>query len=397
MGIKTLETVRRRLRERPEELKTARAAGKKVLGWSGYNIPEEIIYALGFIPIRIATGGDDRLVELGARYISTKNCVYLRELIGLFAENADPYIQNIDVVAFDTTCLQTFRAAELVEFYFKKDVVVLGVPRNFYWEEAKQYFVKETLYFTKELEQRAGAALDHQKLIDAVILFDKIRETLKKIYDYQAAKENIIAWDEVYDLIQAGYYLDRQEYLSLLQQVLVELQACQKEFTIEAAENEARIFISGSVIPPNDRKLIHIIKQSGGRIVGDDLWSGIAPYLDLKITEVSPAGVALGYLNRTPHAALPYLDLKSDQRLKKLHESIETYQAQGVIYHTLRYCDPYTFKAKETKDILGESQIPLLEIHTEYAGSDVEAIRTRVEAFVEMLKNRSIDKKEEIA
>jgi len=29
----------------------------------------------------------------------------------------------------------------------------------------------------------------------------------------------------------------------------------------------------------------------------------------------------------------------------------------------------------------------MLEIHTEYAGSDFEAIRTRVEAFVEMLKN----------
>ena len=110
------------------------------------------------------------------------------------------------------------------------------------------------------------------------------------------------------------------------------------------------------------------------------------PHLELDIKEISPAGVALGYLNRTPHAALPYLDLESDRRLKKLHELIDETKAQGVIYHTLRYCDPFTFKAKETKDILAKSGIPLLEIHTEYAGSDYEAMRTRVEAFVEMIK-----------
>jgi len=32
--------------------------------------------------------------------------------------------------------------------------------------------------------------------------------------------------------------------------------------------------------------------------------------------------------------------------------------------------------------------VPFLEIHTEYSGSDFEAIRTRVEAFVEMIKNK---------
>jgi benzoyl-CoA reductase/2-hydroxyglutaryl-CoA dehydratase subunit BcrC/BadD/HgdB len=65
---------------------------------------------------------------------------------------------------------------------------------------------------------------------------------------------------------------------------------------------------------------------------------------------------------------------------------IAHFHAKGVIYHTLRYCDPFTFKAKETKDILAAKGIPLLEIHTEYAGSDFEAIRTRIEAFVEILE-----------
>ncbi|MFT8889646.1 MAG: 2-hydroxyacyl-CoA dehydratase family protein [Ethanoligenens sp.] len=394
MAIKTLQKIRERLEQRPEELKQARQNGAKVIGWSGYNVPEELLYALGLIPIRIAIGGDDRLVEIGARYISTRNCVYTREILGLIEQNQNPYIQNVDAYAFDATCLQTYRVAELVKFYFKKEVFVLGVPRNFYWKEAKDYFVHEAEDFTKALEEEAGARLDPRKLADAIELYNQIRENLKAIYAYQAAKDSVLPWEDAYDLIQAGYFLDRKEYLALLQETLAELKALQPELTIEPDEDEVRIFLSGSIIPPGDRKLIHIIQDLGGRIVGDDLWSGILPYLDVDIEENTVGAVAMGYLNRTPHAALPYLDLKTDKRLKKLHDLIGEAKADGVIFHTLRYCDPFSFKAKETKDVLAESGTPLLEIHTEYAGSDYEAIRTRVEAFIEMLRNRNLFSRE---
>lgn len=389
MSLKAVELIRTRLEARPAELAAARKAGKRVVGWQGYNLPEELIYALGLIPVRIGAGGDDRLVEIGARYISTKNCVFVRQTVGLFAENEDPYVQNSDFLAFDATCLQTYRTAEILRYYFKKEVVVLGVPRNFYWPEAKSYFAKEVEHFTENLEQLAGVKLEPEKLQETIRLYGQTRDAIAKIYEYQAAREPLVSWEEIYDLIQAGYYLDRAEYLTLLQKVLAELAQGpgQPEGSGDEAE-EARIFISGSVIPPGDKKLINIIHQVGGRIVGDDLWSGLIPFLDVQVTEDSIAGIAHAYLGRTPHGALPYLELESDRRIKRLKELIKAYRAQGVIYHTLRYCDPYTFKAKETKDVLGRDGIPLLEIHTEYAGSDYEAIRTRVEAFVEMIKNK---------
>lgn len=388
MAIKTLAKIKKRLEERPAELKKARESGAVVLGWSGYIIPEEILFALGYIPIRLAIGGDDRLVEIGSRYISSKNCVYTREVVGLVQQNTDPYVQNIDVYAFDATCMQTYRTAELVEYFFGKQVFVLGVPRNFYLPEAQEYFVRETEDFAQKLAERAGKPLDAQKLADAVALYNKIRGLITRIYDYQAAPGNLLTWEETYDIIQAGYFLDRVEYAALLEETLRELEQQQPEPVIEPQGDEVRVFLSGSLIPYGDRKLIHIIEEAGGRIVGDDLWSGLIPYVDAQINGHSVRDIALGYLNRTPHGALPYLDLESDRRLRKLHELIAYYKADGVIYHTLRYCDPYTFKAKETKDVLARSGVSLLEIHTEYAGSDYEAIRTRVEAFVEMLSNR---------
>jgi len=390
MSLKSIERIQQRLKERPAELAAARGGGKKVVGWQGYNLPEEVIYALGLIPIRIAFGGDDKLVEVGSRYISTKNCVFVRETMGLFAENKDPYIQNIDLLAFDATCLQTFRTAELLQYFFNKEVKILGVPRNFYWEEALVYFGKELEYFTNHLEAYAGVKLTEKALAAAIALYNETRATLTAIYEYQAAAKPAITWLQTYEVIQAGYYLDRAEYLALIKETLAELQSITPQPVIAESDGEARIFLSGSVIPPGDRKLINIIESLGGRIVGDDIWTGIVPHLNVNIAEPTIAAVARAYLNRTPHGALPYLDLQSDRRIAHLKNQIKKYKAYGVVYHTLRYCDPYTFKAKETKDVLAAEGVPFLEIHTEYAGSDFEAIRTRVEAFVEMLKGGSL-------
>ncbi len=390
MVLETLKKIDEAVKERPQELAKAREKGAKVVGWFNYNVPEEIIHALGLTPIRLGTGGDDRLVEIGSRYISTKNCVYARELVGLFAENQDPYIKNSDLVAVDATCLQTYRVAEIIKYFFKVNTLILGVPRNFYLSEGQEYFTKELEFFTKKLEEFAGSKLDTNKLAESIKLYNGIRKATKDLYKYQAVAHPPIKWREVFDVVHAGYYLDREKYLSLLKELLIELKEKHGSPVIGNLNGDARIFISGSIIPPKDTKLINIIEEVGGRIVGDDLWSGINPVLDVNIKEPSIKGIADAYINRVPHAALPYLDLETDKRLANLKQLIKDSQAQGVVYHTLRFCDPFSFKAGETKDVLKKEGVSLLEIHTEYAGSDVEAIRTRTEAFVEMIRNKNI-------
>src|ERR1035441_9743644 len=118
MSLRTLRKIKEAVAARPDELTKARAAGAKVAGWFGYNMPEEIVHALGFIPVRLGNGGSGALVELGSRHISTKNCVFNRQLLGLFEEKKDPYVNSIDLLTVDTTCLQLFRSGEVIEHYY---------------------------------------------------------------------------------------------------------------------------------------------------------------------------------------------------------------------------------------------------------------------------------------
>ena len=86
MKAKTLDRIAKAVQERPEQLIKAREKGAKVIGYFCSYMPEEIIHALGLIPVRLGRGGNDYLVEIGGRYISKGNCVFLRESVGLFAE-----------------------------------------------------------------------------------------------------------------------------------------------------------------------------------------------------------------------------------------------------------------------------------------------------------------------
>ncbi|ADP72783.1 2-hydroxyglutaryl-CoA dehydratase D-component [Rhodomicrobium vannielii ATCC 17100] len=387
MSIKTIEQIRKRLAERPAEIAEARRGGAKVVGWFNYNVPEEVIDALGLIPVRLGTGGSDRLVELGSRYISTGNCVYVRQAAGLFAEAEDPYIVNSDLVVFDVTCKQVYRLAEIVSHYFNVNTLVLGVPYNFTVPAGVTYFRKETAALTRRLEEHFGVTLTADNLRASVRLYEEIRAAIRKLYEYQKQRKSPISWSESNEVVQAGNFLDRREYLSLLEQLLQELKNSSRDAYRHLGEDAPRLLLTGSIIPPGDSKLPGVIEELGGRIVVDDLWSGFAPARLIHVRGDTLDDVADGYL--VPHASLPNLDFEGDTRLSNLKALSAEFDVSGVLFHSLRYCDAFTFKAPETKRFFLGLGISFLEIHTEYAGSDYEAIRTRVEAFLELVKGRS--------
>lgn len=385
--MKIVERIREALRERPEELSQARQEGAQVVGYFGTYIPEEIIDAMGLIPIRLGRGGDEALVELGARYISDKNCVFVRHSVGLFAEGKDPFVANSDIVAVPSACLQIFRLSEVVRYYCQRKTVALSVPRNYYLPEARVYFREEMKEFVRQMERLSGKSLVEERLRQSIKLYADIRRSLEEVYHYQALEYPPISWREVFEVTHAGFYLDRRQYLSYLHELLAEVRAKGRE---EPPDLRPRLLLFGSHIAPGDTKIIGLIEECGGRIVADDLSTGLRFHRALEVKEPSIPGIADAYLERIPCAALPCTQsLESDRRFANLMTLIQDFQVEGAIYHTLRFCDSHSFKANITKRFLQEKlQMPFLELHTEYSPSDIEAIRTRLESFMDILPGR---------
>jgi benzoyl-CoA reductase/2-hydroxyglutaryl-CoA dehydratase subunit BcrC/BadD/HgdB len=63
----------------------------------------------------------------------------------------------------------------------------------------------------------------------------------------------------------------------------------------------------------------------------------------------------------------------------------EEYGVDGVLYVFLKFCACYGVSKLEFIDRLQSRGIPVLEISSDYSVSDIGQLKTRVEAFVEVL------------
>ena len=78
----------------------------------------------------------------------------------------------------------------------------------------------------------------------------------------------------------------------------------------------------------------------------------------------------------------------NDDRIRRLKTAIEAFGIEGVVFHTLRGCHLNNLEATKIELELREMGIPMVKLESEYDEGDIEQVRTRVEAFVEMLKAR---------
>ena len=72
-------------------------------------------------------------------------------------------------------------------------------------------------------------------------------------------------------------------------------------------------------------------------------------------------------------------------RLDHIIEMVETYQAGDVIHYALQFCRPYLMESMPVKRAL-KQRYPPLRVETDYSMEDMGQLKTRVEAFIELIK-----------
>jgi benzoyl-CoA reductase/2-hydroxyglutaryl-CoA dehydratase subunit BcrC/BadD/HgdB len=95
-------------------------------------------------------------------------------------------------------------------------------------------------------------------------------------------------------------------------------------------------------------------------------------------------GIARHYLFNRPQDATIYESNRYDHIFKLAKE----YKVDGVISDVIRYCAPLENDRPWLKKEMDERGIPILELGLEYGENPSGQMRTRVEAFLEILQNR---------
>jgi benzoyl-CoA reductase/2-hydroxyglutaryl-CoA dehydratase subunit BcrC/BadD/HgdB len=68
---------------------------------------------------------------------------------------------------------------------------------------------------------------------------------------------------------------------------------------------------------------------------------------------------------------------------------MERSKADGMIVLMAKFCEPHMYYYPQIKEVFETRAIPHLLIETEHEMSALEAVRTRVETFLEIVKRQS--------
>lgn len=156
----------------------------------------------------------------------------------------------------------------------------------------------------------------------------------------------------------------------------------------------AKVVLVGSEI--DDPELTKLIEESGALIVADRFCFGSFPgrqEIIMKDGEKVLNSIGRQYLEQSLCPRYVSHE-KIDQRRDFAENLYKDYHADGIIYEQIKFCDYWGYERALTSHIITEERgIPTLSIDRPYMSRTSGQLRTRVQAFVESLEIKKIQRK----
>ena len=369
--------------QRPLQLQQAKDSGTRIIGISGLGyVPEELVYALGAIPMRLVRGGDPEPLAAAAGYMDRILCPFSRAQFGYRILEEESRYQIIDFLICAITCQHMRRVADVWDLNTDVEIFRLGVPHAYNNEAGLRYYLEMVRRLKEKLEAFLGIKLNEERLREAVILYNRMRKLLREISFLRKSTIPSITGKDIFKLMHSSFYLDPKEMVEILESFIAQLK--NNEGKEGAAKH--RILLTGNILAMGDYKVIEMIEEAGGIIVMEQFCGGVRHYLDnIDLNGDLLESIARRYLQgRAPCAFMR----PSRERINLVVKLAEEFKVDGVIWYQLRYCDTYNMEFFYFNKIMKEVRFPVLQLESEYDVEERGRLMNRVESFMESLGRR---------
>jgi benzoyl-CoA reductase subunit C len=359
------------------EIMDLKARGGKVFGWLCTYVPEEVIMAAGALPIRITGYNQEMELEDGNAYLYINNCSFSRSCLQLGLRKEYDFL---DGVVGGSTCDGARRLFDLWRYYLKPPFFqVLTVPRKTH-ERAQQLYYTQIEDFKQRLEEFMGLAITDAALLKAIEVMNESRSLLKELYELRKLDRPLISGEETQEVLNCSFRMPKEQFNAYLKELVADLR--EKNGSLKP---KARLMLIGSVM--TNPEFIKSIEELGVVVVTDELCTSTRYWSDPVVLEGAKnplEAISRRYLSNFPCARM----YPSTERFDRIVRLAKEARVDGIISETIRYCVPYAHDIPLLSDRLKTEGIPLLTLDIEYGTSGSGQIRTRVQAFLEMVEAR---------
>ena len=366
-------------------LKEKKQEGIKIIAYLAHdNIPEELIDAAGFFPLKLIFGGNDELMDASHDYLPPSTCAFAQSCIGLFSikPNYFKFLELVDYIIVSNHCVSDICVSEIISKYF-------NIPRlNFYVpytmnENSLKYYKLELQDFRNQLESIIGKRISDEDIHNSILKFNNFKNKLFEINELE------MSGSEKLKLIHKSM-LFGPDFLHDLENLIQKFKDTPQPVSTKSKD----VLLTGCSIFINDN-MIDLIEEGGGNIVLFDTWIGNHYYSQIIESNLidkqnDPLDLlVLRFKNNIygDHSVPDFLKQKVSgiQKYSENYTKIKGRQL-GVINHIIKFCDHISLMSSFLKDSLQEKGIQVLNLERDYSRANRGQLSTRIEAYLEMMK-----------
>jgi len=343
--------------------------GRHIFGVFPAQYPKEIFWAMNALPVEI---WDPPLeVSHASAHLQPYICSVVRLGLELILQG---HCDGVDGFLFPHTCDSIQNLASIVNDYLglKKPCYFFYHPKAPYRASSRDYYLKQLKDLALNLEKQLGP-LNLDELKRRVRQSREIASLVKQAYDLRAVGKLHNSNKEFYGVLRQGEFLHPDDFLPLLSEFVG---------TSRGESKKGLVLIMSGVLP-SPPEILSLLDELGVRIGEDDLLNCSRRLLATPSISQDPfEAMADGYFSMPPCTTK---NSPVEERLKHLLQKIERSRAKGVIFYTVKFCEPELFDIPQLVEELKKRGFATLVMDTELNQGVSGQMRTRVEAFIEML------------
>jgi len=368
---------------RIQELRDEKKAGRKVIGSYCVFVPEEIALAGQATLVGLCSGADFAMEEV-EQVLPRNTCALIKSSFGFKLGKVCPFLEVSDMIVGENTCDGKKKAYESLDELVNR-LYVMDMPQM-KTEQGRELLKKEYKRFLKAVEELTGNSIDVERLRQGIRTVNAKREAMARLQRLRWAEPAPISGLDGLLANQVFFYDNPDRFTKSVNTLCDELEKRVKGNEGVMPKGTPRILMSGCPMAVPNWKMPYLIETSGGVIVGEESCVGERGNRNL----VDESGQSLDELIEA--IVDRYFEIEcaiftpNPERLDQVKSMAANSKADGVIHYSLQFCQPYIMESIPVEKALEAEDIPCLRIETDYSMEDAGQLKTRIEAFLEVLK-----------
>jgi len=344
-------------------------SGKQAIGCFPVYIPEEIIYAAGFLPIGLWGGKTD--MKKADQYLQNFCCSVMRANMDLAIRGTYDLLAGIVATGYCDTLkcmILNFRA-----FYKDKPVIGFVCPQN--RDEGLQYLIREMEYLATELEHINGWHISDSDVERSIAVYEAYRTAAREFVDTARDYPKTFSPLVRHQILKAAFFMDKAVYAQKLSELNQTVKTLPKE-----QFNGIRAVVTGIMM--DSPALLNALNSYGITIVADDLAQESRQFR----TSVKPQGAPLERVARRilDIEGCSLLYEKEKNKAEFILQTVRESGAEAVIVCMTKFCDPEEFDYPLLQEGLDQAGVKSLYIEVENHVEALGQMNTRIQSFSEM-------------